>query len=102
MKLMYNKASPFVRKVNIVLHLLGLTDRVEYMNVAALPSDPEDEIVASNPLAKIPTLVYGFGKVHLRQSSHLPLSLTASLTESFTPTLPRFGTRSSWRQPPKE
>ena len=62
MKLLFNKASPFVRKVDIVLHLLGLAERVEYINVAAIPNDPEEELISSNPLAKIPTLITESGK----------------------------------------
>ena len=62
MKLFFNKASPFVRKVDIVLHLLGLADQVEYASVAAMPGDPENELVSSNPLGKIPTLITDSGR----------------------------------------
>ena len=56
MKLFHSPASPFVRKVNVLLGELNKTDAVELMEIAttAFASDPN--LVASNPLGKIPAL----------------------------------------------
>lgn len=57
MKLYYSPASPFVRKVAVLLHELGKADEVELTTVqsTAFASDPG--LAASNPLAKLPALV---------------------------------------------
>lgn len=58
MKLHWSPRSPFVRKVMIVLHEVGLTDAVELRrNVVAIHQPPNSEVMADNPLGKIPTLV---------------------------------------------
>lgn len=57
MKLFYSPASPFVRKVVVLLDELGKTDAVERVEVSTtvLASDPA--LVAANPLARLPSLV---------------------------------------------
>lgn len=62
MKLHWSPRSPFVRKVMIVLHETGLTDRVELMrtNVALVAPVPP-VLLPDNPLGKIPTLVLDDG-----------------------------------------
>lgn len=58
MKLLWSPKSPFVRKVMIVIHELGLTDRVELVRAVATPRNiPNPEILRENPLGKIPTLI---------------------------------------------
>ncbi|MBT9385896.1 glutathione S-transferase family protein [Pseudooceanicola sp. CBS1P-1] len=54
-------ASPFARKVRVTILEAGLADRVTLRNVAttALNSDPE--LVAANPLGRIPALLRGDG-----------------------------------------
>ena len=61
MKLRYSQASPYVRKVLMVAHEVGLADRIELSptNVWA----PDSPIVRDNPLAKIPTLLTEDGLV---------------------------------------
>ena len=56
MKLFHSPASPFVRKVVVLLHELGQADAVELATVhtTALESDPG--LVASNPLGRLPAL----------------------------------------------
>jgi len=56
MKLFHSPASPFVRKVNVLLNELGQTDAVELLEIktSAFASDPS--LTASNPLGKIPAL----------------------------------------------
>ncbi|MDK3075031.1 glutathione S-transferase [Sedimentitalea sp. JM2-8] len=57
MKLFFSPASPFVRKVNVLLHELGRTDEVALEPVATTAFQPSETLVASNPLGKIPALV---------------------------------------------
>ena len=56
MKLCYAAASPFVRKVMVVLHETGQVDDVEIMEVATTPVSPDAGVSARNPLSKIPAL----------------------------------------------
>ena len=57
MKLFYSPLSPYVRKVMIVAHELGLTDRIETVEGTGTPMAPNDEVVAANPVGRIPALV---------------------------------------------
>lgn len=61
MQLRYSQTSPYVRKVMMVAHEVGLADRIELSptNVWA----PDSPIVRDNPLAKIPTLLTDDGLV---------------------------------------
>ncbi len=61
MKLLMSPASPFVRKVRVLIREANLTDAVEEIEVSthALASDPS--VVAANPSGKIPILVRGDG-----------------------------------------
>lgn len=55
MKLFHSPASPFVRKVRVAASLRGLDSRIELM-----PSNPHlspPELLAANPLSKIPALL---------------------------------------------
>lgn len=56
MKLYHAPASPFVRKVMVLLHEAGATDRVALVPVAGSPLDPGTLPVDRNPLGKIPAL----------------------------------------------
>ncbi len=56
MKLFYSAASPFVRKVMLVLHETGQIDDVALVEVATSVTEPNPELAACNPLAKIPAL----------------------------------------------
>ena len=58
MKLHWSPRSPFVRKVMIVLHETGQLDDVELVrSVVALSQPPNPQVLADNPLGKIPTLI---------------------------------------------
>ena len=57
MKLYYAPASPFVRKCLVVAAELGLRDRIELVTAAAHPVNRDKNVVAHNPLGKIPTLI---------------------------------------------
>ena len=54
MKLYHNAASPFVRKVRIVLAETGQS--AELVDVFITPTAPGDRVPAANPLGKIPAL----------------------------------------------
>lgn len=62
LQLHWSPRSPYVRKVMIVVHELGLADRIELTRSVAVTTDPNPEIMAVNPLNKIPTLVLEDGR----------------------------------------
>jgi glutathione S-transferase len=55
MKLRHSPTSPYVRKVAVAIHELGLNDKVEF--VATAPWDAKTDLGEINPLGKVPTLV---------------------------------------------
>jgi glutathione S-transferase len=55
-KLYHAAASPFVRKVMVLLHEAGATDRVTLVPVSGNPLDPGTIPIDRNPLGKIPAL----------------------------------------------
>lgn len=57
MKLVSSPASPFARKVRVVLLETGQAEAVEEIAPASTPFDTAKELVAANPLGKIPALV---------------------------------------------
>lgn len=63
MKLFDSSSSPFVRKVNVVIHAHGLGDRIERLAQAAHPIDRDANLVHHNPLGQVPTLVLDDGSV---------------------------------------
>jgi len=63
MKLHWSPRSPFVRKVMVVVHELGLADRVTCVRTVAASTKPHAELMRDNPLSKIPTLVLDDGTV---------------------------------------
>ena len=62
-KLHWSPRSPFVRKVMIVAHDLGLAGRIECVRTVAAMMKPHPELMRDNPLSKIPTLVLDDGTV---------------------------------------
>ena len=60
MKLYCSKTSPYARKVRIAIEELGLADQVE--EIIADPFNPTPELLAANPLSKIPALVTDRGE----------------------------------------
>ena len=63
MKLYYNAASPFARKVMILLHETGQASRVSLKAVALTPVSPDAEVCRDNPCGKIPALCLADGNV---------------------------------------
>jgi glutathione S-transferase len=55
MKLFSSRTSPYARKVRVAIEELGLADQVEEAMVD--PFNPPPDLLAANPLSKIPTLV---------------------------------------------
>src|SRR5580704_19025968 len=62
MKLHWSPRSPFVRKVMIAAHELGLVERIELVRSVAEMKRPNPAIMADNPLSKIPTMALGNGE----------------------------------------
>ena len=56
MKLWFNPASPFARKVRIVSRETGLAENIEEIGIAVSPVKPHAELARENPLVKIPAL----------------------------------------------
>jgi len=56
MRLWFNPASPFARKVRVVAREAGLTGRIEEINTLVNPVKPNAELARENPLVKIPAL----------------------------------------------
>ena len=63
MKLHWSPRSPYVRKVMVVAHELGLADRLELVRTVVGGTTPHLELMRENPLGKIPTLVLEDGTI---------------------------------------
>ncbi len=63
MKLHWSPRSPFVRKVMIAAHELGLADRITCVRTVVATTRPHAALMDENPLSKIPTLVLDDGTV---------------------------------------
>ena len=63
MKLHWSPRSPFVRKVMIAAHELGLADRIACVRTVVATTRPHGPLMEENPLSKIPTLVLDDGTV---------------------------------------
>lgn len=57
MQLLVSPASPFVRKVRVLLRETGLLGTVQEVEVATSPLASAPEVLAANPLGKIPALI---------------------------------------------
>lgn len=55
MQLYYAATSPYVRKVMIVAHHLGVVDKIEKLTAAASPVTRDRNILSFNPLTKVPS-----------------------------------------------
>lgn len=62
MKLLWSSRSPFVRKVMIVAHEKGLVDKIELVRTVVSPTKPNADVMALNPLNKLPTLLLDDGR----------------------------------------
>jgi len=63
MTLFHNPASPFVRKVLVLLHETGQQDHVALQTVLVTPINPIAQLNDGNPLGKIPALRLADGSV---------------------------------------
>lgn len=61
MKLFHSPRSPYVRKVMIFAHELGVADRIELLDCAAHSVQRDRSIVAHNPLGQVPTMLLADG-----------------------------------------
>lgn len=61
MKLLHAAASPFARKVRVVIRETGLSDQVEEVAVSTTPLATDPAVRAANPTGKIPALLRGDG-----------------------------------------
>ncbi|MDJ0827621.1 MAG: glutathione S-transferase [Rhodobacter sp.] len=57
MQLLAAGASPFVRKVRVLLHETGQTGDVALLDVATTPMATDPAVAAANPIGKIPALI---------------------------------------------
>lgn len=62
MKLRYSAASPYVRKVMVLAHEVGLADQIELVPTSVAPTQVNAAFAVENPLVKVPTLVLGDGQ----------------------------------------
>ncbi len=62
MKLFFSPTSPYVRKVMICAHELGLSEKLELLPAKASPVNRDPSIVEKNPLGKVPTLLTSEGR----------------------------------------
>ena len=63
MKLYWSPRSPFVRKVMVFAHEVGIADRIETVKTLVSSTAANRELMKVNPLGKIPTLVTDDGQV---------------------------------------
>ncbi|CAN5544895.1 hypothetical protein BH09MYX1_BH09MYX1_16270 [soil metagenome] len=61
MKLYYTSTSPFVRKVLVTAHELGVADRIETTFLRPTPTKADPTLSKDNPLSKIPVLILADG-----------------------------------------
>jgi glutathione S-transferase len=61
MKLLWSSRSPFVRKVMVAAHEVGIAGRIRTERVVVAANNPNPDVMAVNPLSKIPTLVLDDG-----------------------------------------
>lgn len=62
MQLYSSPSSPFVRKVRVSAHELGLDARLRLIKVTLSPVNPHQELRTRNPLGKIPALITDEGE----------------------------------------
>ncbi|WP_127113014.1 glutathione S-transferase [Shimia sediminis] len=57
MKLISASASPFVRKVRVLMHETGQTEDIDLLDIKTSPVATNDDVKAANPVGKIPALI---------------------------------------------
>lgn len=88
MKLYHSPTSPFVRKVMVLLHEAGATDRVTLVSATGTPLEPGTLPVERNPLGKVPALERPDGPT-LYDSRVICRYLDDLLTAGLYPAAPR-------------
>ena len=68
MRLLWSSRSPFVRKVMIAIHELGLQDRIALERVLVASKSTNTDVMRINPLNKIPTLILDDGTTMFESS----------------------------------
>jgi len=63
MKIFFSPTSPYVRKCLVVAHELGLDGKIQLLASNAHPVHRDAQIIQSNPLGKVPTLICDDGSV---------------------------------------
>ena len=63
MQLFHARPSPFVRKVMVLLEETGHSSEVELTDGFGSPTTPNEELVAINPIGKIPCLIVEDGSI---------------------------------------
>jgi glutathione S-transferase len=63
MKLHWSPRSPFVRKVMVAAHELGMAERIQTVRTVVAMTKPAVSLLPENPLGKIPTLVLEDGTI---------------------------------------
>ena len=61
MKLVGSAPSPFVRKVLIVAFEIGVFDKIDRIFPKTTPTAPDNQLIRTNPLAKMPALIIQSG-----------------------------------------
>lgn len=61
MQLIVSDASPYVRKIRVLIREADMTEHVEEVEVTTTPMDSASEAVAANPLGRIPALIRADG-----------------------------------------
>ena len=61
MKLLWSSRSPFARKAMVAAHMTGVADRIMTERVVVTAAKSNPDVMAVNPLNKIPTLVLDDG-----------------------------------------
>lgn len=63
MLLHWSPRSPYVRKVLIVAHEVGVADRIDTVRTVVAAAEPNDELMKENPQSRLPTLRLADGTV---------------------------------------
>jgi glutathione S-transferase len=64
MKLYWSSRSPFVRKVMVFAHEAGIAGRIDCVRTIVAPTRPNGDVMADNPLNKLPTLIAADGPLY--------------------------------------
>jgi glutathione S-transferase len=77
MRLYHSPNSPYVRKVLVAAHELGLVGDIELVPSSPSPAAPDSTLMTVNPLSRVPVLVLGDGRA--LQDSGVIVDYLASL-----------------------